>query len=37
MWERDVDVKHVVAFVREKYRARDEQSHLEDALEPGTV
>ena len=37
MWERDVDVEHVVAFVREKYRARDEQSRLEEALEPGTV
>jgi hypothetical protein len=37
MWERDVDVEHVVAFVREKYRARDAQSRLEEALETGNV
>ena len=37
MWERDVDVEHVVAFVREQYRARDEQSRREEALATGNV
>lgn len=37
MWERDVDVEHVVAFVREQYRARDEQSRREESLATGNV
>lgn len=37
MWERDVGVEQIVAFVREKYRERDEQSRLEEALEMGNV
>ena len=32
-----VDVEHVVAFVREQYRARDEQSRREEALATGNV
>ncbi len=33
LWERDVDVERIVAFVRERYRGRDEQDRIDSAGE----
>lgn len=35
LWERDVDVEQIVAFVRERYQERGEQSLAAEAADAG--
>lgn len=34
MWERGVDVGHIVEFTKARYAERDERLRVDDALEP---